>query len=476
MKRPGELVEVEVESDPASTPARNGPRRFDGPAPRRVLRTLSLLLAALVVLGLGTVLATDQERRAVDRDDAAVRRASALDGTVASLRLPVTEQWRLDGRFVGAAGGLVLVEEGEPAQLVARTTEGAVAWRIPLPGSRAGALTCPRALEVGGLLVCEVEALEITAPNTGAALVQQAGRLLVLRAADGSVRAGWPLARGTVGWDVLEDQDVVVARRSGGEVVVRRLHPGARSAVWTVVVPVPDGASSRQPSVEVRRGRVLLSGSLALAVRADGHVSGPWAPRAGTAAVDLLPVDGGVVVWQESRRGEMHRDDGGVGPAVQGSPARVPVDDGAPADVLLLLDGTPDVVRAVDPATGRTLWEHPARASDLLVRIDGLLVLAGQGALRGVDVQTGEVRWRTPAGSPDSPLLQAVTDGVRLLVPDYEVTTGRRVAALRLADGTRVWEAPLPSGAWRFAVRGDAVVVGGGGGAAVLGPSEGGSA
>ncbi len=78
--------------------------------------------------------------------------------------------------------------------------------------------------------------------------------------------------------------------------------------------------------------------------------------------------------------------------------------------------------------------------------------------LEAWDATTGEVLWSVPLDPTDLPALGAPwTDGVRLAVRG-EDADGLRLTAYRLADGARVWRAPLPAGTRSVTALGDRLV------------------
>ena len=81
------------------------------------------------------------------------------------------------------------------------------------------------------------------------------------------------------------------------------------------------------------------------------------------------------------------------------------------------------------------------------VDADGRVVLRGGGALVGLDTRTGEQRWARDLGSTSG---ATFTDGRRLAVLHDTGDGSPTLVAVRLADGSVAWEAPLPAGTSRF--------------------------
>ena len=135
---------------------------------------------------------------------------------------------------------------------------------------------------------------------------------------------------------------------------------------------------------------------------------------------------------------------------------RVPIDDGAMPDVVLLDDET--AVQAVDVRDGEVLWRRE-RVDGVLLRLGGVVMVEDKERLRVLDLSTGRERWSVRRGlGAATPGTRPVTDGVRVLVPGYDIDAGRRVTAYDLREGTRDWSVTLPPRVSALSVSGGVLV------------------
>ncbi|MCL3860995.1 PQQ-binding-like beta-propeller repeat protein [Actinotalea sp. K2] len=452
------MVEVELVGEQADgpdpseraqsppSPGRTGPEPREDhalrdPHPRRhLLRTAPAMgLGLVVLLGLGL---TVVEQR---RDEALVASVAHVPGLSTSLREPLVERWQTGGP-TSVAGGLVLgrqMVDGQSRTVAHDARTGEVRWAAPSGIDAAGSpLRCRTAVAGDALLVCMISGGGVRAPNSDAVLGGLPGRLLLLDAEDGSVRDERPLNSRTVGWDVLEE-DLVLARRESGALHISRSRLVSREVVWSVEVPLARDVRARQVVLGVAHGLVVVEGRMAVVVDGrDGEVLGTWDPegrRVQPVQVQTGPL--GFAVWRTPREAQWFDRDGHAGATLPGSPLEAVVDDGSSPHVTLVQDRA-DLL-AVDVRTGEVLWRGPP-VRRALTRIDGLVVVEGGGSLHAIDLATGEGRWSAALGPDSVPGFSPVTDGVRLLVPGYEVATGRQVTAVDLRDGTPRWTLPLP--------------------------------
>ena len=132
---------------------------------------------------------------------------------------------------------------------------------------------------------------------------------------------------------------------------------------------------------------------------------------------------------------------------VPGRLVRRIVDDGSLPEVELI-EGSR--MQARDPAHGGVAWQADRHTSGPVVVLRGLVYCtSGDGAAEVVafDGVTGAVVWSAEVGTYDQ-AARLMTDGRVLLVgltPDVGATAGS-LAAFALADGERLWRAPLPGG------------------------------
>jgi outer membrane protein assembly factor BamB len=152
--------------------------------------------------------------------------------------------------------------------------------------------------------------------------------------------------------------------------------------------------------------------------------------------------------------------DGSGDTVATGAPVTLTVDDGSVPDLDLLadVDGGSRRLHAVDPRTGRQVWEHtlvgPPESS--LVLLDEVLYGADGASMWALDARDGTTIWRTPrdpevgdvAGSSSAGTwFQPLTDGRQLLLVEPEGPEDGApsvMSAWSLASGQHLWTAPLP--------------------------------
>ncbi|WP_147796420.1 PQQ-binding-like beta-propeller repeat protein [Cellulomonas sp. Y8] len=179
-------------------------------------------------------------------------------------------------------------------------------------------------------------------------------------------------------------------------------------------------------AVDPADGRIEADAGALYAARGDALVAVPT-----TGALRLLGPDGSATATLDGYPLYLSPDDGSA-PGIQ--PVSAP-------------DGSGGVVRGVEAATGRTLWERPAetgpRSGYLL--LDGVLYGTDLGAVWAVDALTGAERWSVTAPPVDGTGL--MTDGRHLLRAEREDGTADLVlSAYDLGSGRRAWTTPLPDG------------------------------
>lgn len=456
-------VRVEVADDDVPVTVRAG-----GAGPRvRGHRWWAVGLA--VALGVGLVAAARVSAEADRRDEHDVARLAFRSGFTASLREPLEELWRADGRLVGAGSGVVVLEERgtTPSRLVARHAgtgeeRWAAGWARPEEVAR-----CEGA---AALLLCEVVGSGYGSPNTDEVLGEVPGALLAVDPADGAVVAAVDLDGRTVGWAVLDD-DAVVARRSGDRLVVRRLEvprldvvrldasgsDGGRPAsglrtLWSTDVALPQGVTATQLTVRAEHGAVVVEGRVGTVLDGDdGSVLVPPGPAAEGSPVSVVVSPVGALVstgpgsadWFDRRPGAARPS------ALLGRPVDQAPDDGSAPDVVLLERDQRLV--AVEAASGTVLWERPEAPWRQVARRAGAVLVVEPGRVTRVDARTGEELWARPsAAGPERPPGPGtfLLDARRVLLGAS--LTGGPPAVTELARGVQTWVgAPSLEGALR---------------------------
>lgn len=445
------MVDVELVDEPdehervVRPPADEDLPEPDDGVPERPagLRRRQRLIAALVAVGLLLGLFTARDRSLErQRDEALVAAAAAVPGVVGSLRDPLAA-WPARGPVVSAAGVVLVLESvgGRTRTIAHDRRTGAALWTAGTSTTPAGSpLRCPAAIG-GGVLLCDVDGRDgVGSPITDEVLGGLPDQLIAVDGATGEVTGLRVLPAGTVGW-AATDKDVVVARRVADAIVVERSGALSHEAVWSRSIPLPAGVLARHLRLIVADGLVVLDGPLAAVLGlADGAVRGTW----GTAPPSVVRVTTGplgftvrtpdATTWYD-RSGAA----GAAGGALLGEPVTPAVDDGSLGQVVLVKDG--GSLLGVDVVGGSVRWSR-ATVVAVHLRLDGLLLVQDERALRAVTIGSGQQVWSVPAPDPD---LTVLSDGVRALVAT-EGTPGRpgTMTAYRLTDGATLWSAPLP--------------------------------
>lgn len=483
VNRPQGMAEVElVALDDAAPPsgsaeqvraheeARRARRR------RRVLRSWPLGLVAVALLAGSQLVLDTLERGRV----AAARELPEVVGYDVGPELRVASARVADLPATGVLVGDVRiraddVRHGEPrAVRGVDAVSGDEVWRTEVEDAA-------RAAEIGALdppwcsagdrssaeVVCLVQDSPATPSGDGGYQVAPPvrTRLLALDPRTGAVTGERELAPQSNA--VVADDDLVIV-----EVVADRVRVAAEDAAtgaprWTTELPVDARALAQladlTPGLEVTDRHVLVNVSQqAWSVdRADGR----------------LEVAGGQLWVSRGERLVSHGlDDGstrlrgvdGSGEAVAlGTPVDLGVDDGSLPDLDLLadIDRGSRRLHAVDPRTGRPVWEHTlvGPPESTLVLLDEVLYGADGASMWALDARDGTTIWRTPrdpeagdvAGSSSAGTwFHPVTDGRRLLLVEPEgPEDGARsvMGAWSLASGEHLWTARLPEEAGGYA-------------------------
>lgn len=442
-------VEMDERGEPAGTVA-----AADASGRRRTL----LLAAGLVAVLVGGLAVT---QAVVDaRERTRLSHVRALPGVVQQLPESIHELWRSDagassavtggvllaGRFIG--GRLAADASQSVEALDART--GATAWSLPVsgadPSAPADVARPPGCVSAAGVVVCLV--LDDYAPLIGTiAPTSSAARRARVVVVD--PRTGTSLAeRDTPPSSsiTVESGLVVVAWVDGdGHGVVTGTEPRTGEVRWTFTTPAP---------LEARAGERLGLDVTGVGV---GVIVGSWSQKLWFLSSDgvlerELPGNGGSTWFELARVGVLvlrtpHGPvgarttllvDGQDGRTFDGEPVNLSVDDGSAPG--LVFTGSAPVI-AWDAATGARRWAGAADTGRTVLLLDGTLYSATSDAVVALDAATGAVRWTSPV-KLTSDLAVPLTDGRVLVVVERAPTS--HLVAFDLADGRRLWQAPLP--------------------------------
>ncbi|MBD5787495.1 PQQ-binding-like beta-propeller repeat protein [Cellulosimicrobium terreum] len=364
-------------------------------------------------------------------------------GGVSSLAAPPALSWDAPatGGQVWPMGDAVVVLQGD--ELVALDiSDGSRSWSRAVPGTEPRCGPSPDALDTAAQdrLVC----LTGTAPSLQAWVVE----------ADGS--AGDPVPLGAVAGDAVPGPDATVLRwaRTAGSVTVVLQDAADGTTRWERTVAPDDVARDDRcrPQVAntaagtVEHGLLVVSGC---------RVSAWFAPD-GTrlddvdepATVQVLPTADHTYLRTTATSAtgavestQVVRSDGTTERIVPGRPL-VPLATDGTADPTRLLS-VPSGIQAVD-TSGNERWTTSGEVYQVAVAADGTAVLDLGWVVRAVDLASGETLWtwdRDDLGSKDA-ITAAFTDGdvALLVVGDRAGVAPVRLVALDLADGTTLWE------------------------------------
>lgn len=467
-------------ADPARDPVSTARRRLRA-VPRWVWPVAAVVVVGLVV----TQLALDRQA------EARLARLGSVPGVVAPLDAGVTELWRatedvptdlweVDGLLLGTVPG-----PGLGVRVVGLdTATGRTQWSTPLVAPEAagpgdddiwGSASCvaPERPPGEGVLACTAVSRWTSSPSEPRGVVPRDVHLVVVEARSGDVLLSREVApRSSVG---TVDGDVLLASlTTENHARLDRLDPVTGTVDWTFTSPDP----VRQAGDRAERGLV------ATAVRGDRVALFTWTRSwllepDGTPAHD--PVDGIAIDEVGDDVVVAHVDDtglaghwtvtqdvvdpsGAVVARLDGPPLAVSVDDGSADDLLVgyrqaegRIGTQVEGLVAVGLDDGRERWQLPVPGdgegtesgtvgADALL-VDGRLVLPTPGLLTAVDASTGRTLWsaQAPRWTGDAP----VTDGRVVAQLESRGEGGAALVAYDLADGRRVWEAPLPDeAAW----------------------------
>lgn len=167
--------------------------------------------------------------------------------------------------------------------------------------------------------------------------------------------------------------------------------------------------------------------------------------------------------------------DGSGTAVVPALPVQLAVDDGSVPglEVLSAVVGGDRTLRAVEPRSGRTVWQAglDGATDGTLLLLGGVLYGVDATAAWAVDARDGSPLWRTarevgPGGEPvrhaADVWLSPLTDGRSLLLVEQDDDGGAELIAWSLRSGAEAWRAPLPPEADGWAYTVDGALYGGG--------------
>lgn len=340
---------------------------------------------------------------------------------------------------------------------------GAVRWRAQLPAAVAGTLRrCLVSEETGdrahrwGVVCLGVGS---GAVDTLGELIRRSGPVVVLDALDGTELARREVSGG-VGDAVVVGGDVVLLVTDDHGLAVVRQEARGGAERWRTTLQAEAPADLSRLSVDERGGVVLVRGvglATALATE-DGHVLVDLVDP--TPLLDHLALlsDGSIAVGaygsgeQALQLGTtVYVSDGRPRYTVAGTVSEPAITDDTVRRVYawttLAGSSSGGRVRALDRGTGAELWDLLGPASGAVVDATGIVVLHGTGNVTAIDARTGAELWHRPVSVGTSD--RVMTDGRLLLLAHVEPAIGTVLAALRLGDGSTVWETTMPAGVTR---------------------------
>jgi outer membrane protein assembly factor BamB len=443
------------------------------PMPHAEPRSRRRMLVGLAVVGVAVLTAVVGQRTVDARHEAELAALANVPGVLAPIdeRLEVTR--RISGEDLptafGPNGSLERAADGSQSY-VWRAKGGSPLWTTALLGPKP-ALSNRFEVYAGTSCIPETEGnypydWDLNGARRVACLVSDGGstfadgdgeqtvvvpatslEMVVLRTADGSIEARWPLEHGEIltllpGVVVVQWMD-----RYDVRVEARDLRTGA--VLWSRRV-----AGTAVPGIEHASGSISTVGDLVVVDGVDGRL------------VALTP-DGEVVVdvMPEPERGYVDRtiDASGrlflydIDPdgssittlvAPDGDPARnrsvsgavvsLSVDDGSAADLFLTGD---EGLAAWDGATGDQLWTYASSTSTAIVLAGHVYAVTGDGVV-ALDADTGEEVWHSVVDDASS-YGSLFTDGHHILVEKN--SGGRGLIALDRETGEEQFRAQYPT-------------------------------
>jgi outer membrane protein assembly factor BamB len=463
------------------------PLRGDAPGLALVGRALTrwavrhpvlALLAAVAIVALFVAAVVVPPWWSVEAERRAVAAPAAAPGFVHDQSAVPVAVWSAavtwDARVL-LAGDTVVAWSRQPDQPEVTGIDvvtGAVRWRTQLPVAVAGTLR--RCLASDGTgegahrwgVVCL--GVGSGAVDTPGELIRRSGAVVVLDALDGTELARREVS-GRVGDAAVVGGDVVLLVTDDHALAVVRQEARGGAERWRTTLQAEAPTDLSRLSVDERGGVVLVRGvGLATALAAeDGRVLVDLVDP--TPLLDHLALlsDGSIAVGAYGA-GEralhlgttVYGRDGQPRYEVAGTVSEPAITDDTVSRVYAwtTLAGSPisGRLRALDRSTGADRWDALGPASGAVVDAVGIVVLHGTGNVTAVDARTGHELWRRPVSVGTSD--HVMTDGRLLLLAHAEPAIGTVLAALRLGDGSTVWETTMPAGVTRVDQLGPTIV------------------
>lgn len=427
------------------------------PIPRRPRRGVVVAVAA-AALGLAAAYGVQGHQEA-ERRAALASVPGVMDR---SLGTPVAEVWRVAGQWGPAevAGTLVLFGWDAGVLRGVDPEDGRALWELE-SGDGADAAQCvpfdPALSDTFSwtamrptVVVCiaghafagEEQDMAPTGPDVST-IDPATGETLQEIGIDGPVYH----------WDGFEGDLLLAHGDASGRVHVRRWDPVTGDEPWRFVsedVFLPEDDRTGGWSVWRSGDLLLLEGRYELAVDLstglEVELAADAPERAGLGVAERVALPGGAEARWELTQDGMGRamvvdPDGSVRFELDGRVLRAQVDDGSDPDVLVVQAGD-GALGAVDAGDGTPLWSAETAVGEVLVRVDGRIVVNGGGVVQVYDTSDGTLLWEVDQATEmwSGP----VTDGDVVLVAEGSGDATRLVAH-RIQDGAVAWEIALPA-------------------------------
>ncbi|MFF3063167.1 PQQ-binding-like beta-propeller repeat protein [Oerskovia sp. NPDC057915] len=441
----------------------------------RVLVVAGAAVVALLVVG-GFVRGSMNESARIERVVAA--------GGLRPLGPDASVVWRIEPGAVGAGesetwlsrpvvvdGTVVLAG---PDVMALDPATGEELWRAPspfgsvVPGTKrtdcSGSGPWPSA---SGPLICTTSVQRQTSFLGETAAEERLVGLEVLDATTGEVTASHVFEDGTLGASVLDDGVATARWGTGDQVVVDLRDMTTGELRWTTeIAAVRDRSGEYGDQLGLWGVGDLLfldAAGTSTTLDAEGNVEPEGARDSWTTVLG----DGRSVVHRIDGTSAVLEPDGSEAFVAQGQVQEFGATDGTPAGALLVTDGggvmdtsgaigTPRMA-ALDPETGRTLWESEGTLDAPVARAGDVGILSDAGRLRAVDLRSGARLWEA---SGVRSFASAHTDGTDLYLVESGPTGGMRLTAIAVDSGREVWVKDfVDTAVWGTGVGGTLVVV-----------------
>jgi outer membrane protein assembly factor BamB len=419
---------------------------------RRIVRTAVIAAVVLAVaITPGVVTAR--------RDAARLAALKASPEVLLPASSPPVEVWRTPGRVVGEQSGVLLV---------AGTPDGSLQRLDPATGAQVWTVTSPdtasigRCFPVGDALGPDRgPAADPTAPQglTACVAVAAAGpgtdataRVVVLDPGSGAVTQTVTVQGALLVAEAVDGDLLVAAALPDGRLDATRWDLGARAPSWRYTSASPVVTGGTWPAAELRAD-TLAVGDVAVDLT-SGTERAVQEARRSPLRLDEHTLPGGArVTWWwypngEFGQGRVTSDHGTRVFALLGPPLVPAITDGSQAQTLVVLATGGDHLRGLDLRSGAIRWYRPYRggpSARATAQVDGVMLLDDGAAVTAIAVRTGEPRWSVPVDSAVTGQA-ALTDAEVVLLPEPTADGRLELVARTIADGTRVWSAPIPAG------------------------------